>query len=94
MSSVIYKGVYCLSMFDLFILMYDSQSNFLQEFGKLNPKRSKGSKGKQLLHEVLWLELLLNLSFSLEGQQMILKIPGKSLQFGLQFSGNFCFHDT
>ena len=55
------------------------QSNFLQEFGSLNPKRSKvcKSKGRQLLIEVLWLELILNLSFSLEGQQMILKIPGK-----------------
>ncbi|XP_053402565.1 rotatin-like [Mercenaria mercenaria] len=52
------------------------KSNFLQEFGSLNPKRSKTAKakGKQILHEVLWLELLLNLSFSLEGQQMILKI--------------------
>ena len=27
--------------------------------------------------ETLWLELLLNLSFSMEGQQMILKISGR-----------------
>ncbi|XP_052274853.1 rotatin-like isoform X2 [Dreissena polymorpha] len=54
------------------------KSNFLQDFSNLNPKRSKAfkSKGKQYLTETLWLELLLNLSFSLEGQQMILKIPG------------------
>jgi rotatin len=61
------------------VLFINLQSNFLQEFGSLNPKRSKTAKAKvkQVLHEVLWLELLLNLSFSLEGQQMILKIPGK-----------------
>ncbi|WAR12009.1 RTTN-like protein, partial [Mya arenaria] len=51
------------------------KSNFLQEFSNLNPKRSKGNKGRQLATEQLWLELLLNLSFSLEGQQIILKIP-------------------
>ncbi|WAR12086.1 RTTN-like protein, partial [Mya arenaria] len=51
------------------------KSNFLQEFSNLNPKRSKGNKGRQLATEQLWLELLINLSFSLEGQQIILKIP-------------------
>ena len=30
--------------------------------------------------ETLWLELLLNLSFSMEGQQMILKISGRKTQ--------------
>ncbi|KAL4234763.1 hypothetical protein ACF0H5_006405 [Mactra antiquata] len=52
------------------------KSNFLLDFGKLNPKRSKGAKpkGKSLCIESLWLDVLLNLSFSLEGQQMILKI--------------------
>ena len=34
----------------------------------------------QVVMETLWLELLLNLSFSMEGQQMILKISGRKTQ--------------
>lgn len=50
------------------------KNNFLNEFSNLNPKRPMKTKGRQLVNEVFWLELLLNLSFSLDGQQMILKI--------------------
>ena len=53
------------------------QSNFLGGFGSLNPKKSKKAKSRQVVMETLWLELLLNLSFSMEGQQMILKISGR-----------------
>ena len=52
------------------------QSNFLGDFANLNPKKSKKGKSRQVTMETLWLELLLNLSFSMEGQQMILKITG------------------
>ncbi|XP_041375404.1 rotatin-like [Gigantopelta aegis] len=49
--------------------------NFLNDFSKLNPKRTKKSKQKNVL-EVCWFELLTNLSFSVDGQQMLLKING------------------
>ena len=78
-------GAWCLnthffSLIIVFLIMFMSskllcflfQSNFLADFACLNPKKSKKSKGI----ETLWLELLLNLSFSMEGQQMILKISG------------------
>ncbi|KAK3610373.1 hypothetical protein CHS0354_008649 [Potamilus streckersoni] len=50
------------------------KSNFLREFSELNPRKTKKGKNKQQ-NEGLWLELLVNLSFSTEGQQIILKIP-------------------
>ncbi|XP_069111957.1 rotatin-like isoform X2 [Argopecten irradians] len=48
------------------------KSNFLREFLSLNPRKSKKTKHTQNL-ELFWLELLVNLSFSVEGQQMLLK---------------------
>jgi hypothetical protein len=44
------------------------QSNFLGEFTELNPRKTKKTKKQQFV-EVCWLDLLLNLSFSVEGQQ-------------------------
>ena len=52
------------------------QSNFVHEFGKLAPKKPKKTKVARVL-ETLWLDLLVNLSFCTEGQNMILKIKGK-----------------
>ena len=51
------------------------QNNFLQEFGSLTPAKNKKTKVARVV-EGLWLDLLLNLSFSTEGQSMILKIDG------------------
>ncbi|XP_064598734.1 rotatin-like [Liolophura sinensis] len=81
------------------------KSNFLNEFSKLNPKKQK-SKSKQNV-EGLWLDLLLNLSFSTEGQQMICKINDSIvllLEFGetqgacrekaLLILRNLCFHTS
>ncbi|XP_060080267.1 rotatin-like [Ylistrum balloti] len=48
------------------------KSNFLREFLSLNPRKSKKTKHTQNM-ELFWLELLVNLSFSVEGQQMLLK---------------------
>ncbi|KAK3086250.1 hypothetical protein FSP39_015771, partial [Pinctada imbricata] len=59
------------------------KSNFLRDFLDLNPRKTKKSK-RVLLMEQLWTELLVNLSFSLEGQQMILK-TGDSLELLLDF---------
>ncbi|KAL3860206.1 hypothetical protein ACJMK2_010362 [Sinanodonta woodiana] len=50
------------------------KSNFLREFSELNPRKTKKRKNEKQ-NEGLWLELLVNLSFSTEGQQIILKIP-------------------
>ncbi|ESO98430.1 hypothetical protein LOTGIDRAFT_231452 [Lottia gigantea] len=53
--------------------------NILSEFTQLNPKKSKksGSRGKQKeTVDVLWLELLINLSFTTDGQQIIFKVHG------------------
>ncbi|KAL5022092.1 hypothetical protein ScPMuIL_001247 [Solemya velum] len=47
--------------------------NFLKDFSELTPQKTRKGKLRQTL-EVLWLELFVNLSFSTEGQQMILKI--------------------
>ena len=41
----------------------------------MNPKSEKIAHGKTRL-SLLWLRLLVNLSFSTEGQQMIVKLPG------------------
>ena len=41
----------------------------------MNPKSEKIAHGKTRL-SLLWLRLLANLSFSTEGQQMIVKLPG------------------
>ncbi|XP_078335545.1 rotatin-like [Crassostrea virginica] len=64
------------------------KSNFFREFTELNPRKPKKSKKAKSL-EVYWLELILNLSFSTEGQQMILK-TGDSVDLLLDFvdSGN------
>lgn len=51
------------------------KSNFFREFLELNPRKTKKSKQVKKM-EVYWLELMLNLSFSTEGQQMILKTGG------------------
>ena len=51
------------------------QSNFLNEFGTLSPKKPKKSKTIRAL-ESLWLDVFVNLSFCTEGQNMILKIQG------------------
>ncbi|XP_077861552.1 rotatin-like, partial [Saccoglossus kowalevskii] len=50
------------------------KSNFLQLFSKVPPPK-KGGKGRKLNVSLMWLKLLVNLSFSAEGQQMIMKIP-------------------
>ena len=55
------------------------QSNFLNEFGTLSPKKPKKSKTIRAL-ESLWLDVFVNLSFCTEGQNMILKIQGSSLK--------------
>lgn len=59
------------------------KSNFFREFLELNPRKTKKSKHVKKI-EVYWLELMLNLSFSTEGQQMILK-TGDSVDLLLDF---------
>ncbi|XP_070575583.1 rotatin-like [Ptychodera flava] len=83
------------------------KSNFLQSFSKV-PIPKKGSKSKKFGVSSLWLKLLVNLSFSSEGQQMIMKIPD-SLELLLEYVQcnhqpvqlaallvlrNLCFHGT
>ena len=48
---------------------------FLQSLSQLNPRAEKGSHSK-IRPSCLWMKLLVNLSFSAEGQSMILKTPG------------------
>eukprot|EP00731_Ephydatia_muelleri_P025996 Em0018g96a len=48
---------------------------FLQSLSQLNPRAEKGSHSK-IRPSCLWMKLLVNLSFSVEGQSMILKVPG------------------
>ena len=52
------------------------QSNLLQDFSKLSPGRSRKSRSRQVL-DALWLELAVGLSFSTDGQQMLLRIDGQ-----------------
>ncbi|XP_052063673.1 rotatin-like [Mytilus californianus] len=83
------------------------KSNFLSEFAEMNPRKTKKTKKQQFL-EVCWLELLLNLSFSVEGQQMILKIKesvdllldfmecsqGKPAEVSTLIIRNLCCHSS
>ncbi|XP_077983359.1 rotatin-like [Glandiceps talaboti] len=59
------------------------KSNFLQTFSKVTPPK-RGSKGKTFSVSLMWLKLLVNLSFSAEGQQMIMKIQD-SLELLLEY---------
>ena len=52
------------------------QSNLLQDFSKLCPGRSRKSRGRQAL-DALWFQLAVGLSFSTDGQQMLLRIDGQ-----------------
>ena len=52
------------------------QSNFLHGFSTLSPHKTKKSKAGTSQLDGLWLSLFVNLSFSSEGQTMILKIDG------------------
>ena len=52
------------------------QSNFLQGFSALSRHKTKKSKSSTAQLDGLWLALLVNLSFSTDGQTMILKIDG------------------
>ncbi|XP_070189691.1 rotatin-like isoform X1 [Littorina saxatilis] len=49
------------------------KSTFLQDFSKLSPSRSRKSRSRQVL-DALWFELAVGLSFSSDGQQMLLRI--------------------
>ncbi|ELU06616.1 hypothetical protein CAPTEDRAFT_220120 [Capitella teleta] len=83
------------------------KSNFLHEFSALAPKKSRKSKNQQIV-ENLWLELMVNLSFSTEGQNLIMKINDSVdllVEFGLLghdgkqkncvlIIRNLCFHTT
>ncbi|XP_046578265.1 LOW QUALITY PROTEIN: rotatin-like [Haliotis rubra] len=51
------------------------KSNFFSEFSKLNPHKASKSKWKSP-RDVQWMEVLTNLSFSVEGHQIILNISG------------------
>ena len=53
------------------------QSNFLHGFSALSPHKTKKSKVTSGQLDGLWLALFVNLSFSTEGQTMILKTDGK-----------------
>jgi len=57
----------------------DVQSNFLHGFSSLSPHKTKKSKLIASQLDGLWLALFVNLSFSTEGQTMILKIDGRRL---------------
>ncbi|XP_050395156.2 rotatin [Patella vulgata] len=51
--------------------------NMLSEFTQLNPQKSKKQKPKHKQYlDVLWLDLLVNLSFTTDGQQIIFKVNG------------------
>ncbi len=50
------------------------QNNFVDDFPKISLAKKKNKAQKAL--ESLWLDLLVNLSFSTDGQNMILKVPG------------------
>ncbi|XP_076470158.1 rotatin-like isoform X2 [Babylonia areolata] len=49
------------------------KSNLLQEFSKLSPSRSRKWRSRQLL-DSLWLQLAVGLSFSTDGQSMLLRV--------------------
>ncbi|KAK3799170.1 hypothetical protein RRG08_051444 [Elysia crispata] len=49
------------------------KSPFVNQFSQLNPRKRKGKIRAAV--DLLWCELLLALSFSVDGQQIILKIP-------------------
>ena len=71
-----YKGnIFCLELIAL--TLFSFQSNLLCDFSKLSPGRSRKSKGKQTM-DLMWLELAVALSFSTDGQQMLLKNNGKN----------------
>jgi len=58
---------------------WNLQSNFLHSFSALSPHKSKKSKVSSSQLDSLWLALFVNLSFSTDGQTMILKIDGNCL---------------
>ena len=51
------------------------QTGFVAGFARVQPKSEKSTKTRL---SSLWLKLLVTLSFSSEGQQMIIKQPGES----------------
>ena len=56
------------------------QAAFLDKFTSLSPKLTVSSAQTQGLSEaVLWLRLLVNLTFSSDGQQAVVKLPGRIL---------------
>ncbi|XP_074644556.1 rotatin-like [Tubulanus polymorphus] len=85
------------------------KSNFLLKFSTMAPKKTtnagKKPKEKQM-EEMCWLQLLANLSFSTEGQQMILKIKDsvnilidfchttstQYMNYAVLILRNLCFH--
>ncbi|XP_062593037.1 rotatin-like isoform X3 [Saccostrea cucullata] len=81
------------------------KSNFFREFTELNPRKTKKTKHNKNL-EIYWLELMVNLSFSTEGQQMILKTGdsvdllldfvecgnGATLEYSILIIRNMCCH--
>ena len=60
------------------------QTGFLSAFTSLNPKSERALpggaevRGSTLKLSHLWIKLLVNLSFSSDGQQMIIKQPGNT----------------
>ena len=49
--------------------------NFLSNMSSLSPKSDKGQRSSKLA--TLWVSFLVNLSFSNDGQQMIMKQSGE-----------------
>ena len=84
------KKVFCLQFsrhLSIILLTTSShvQTGYLSAFSSLNPKSEKSfsvSTDSEIKHasvrlSSLWIKLLVNLSFSSDGQQMIIKQPGQ-----------------
>ena len=68
----------------LFFLRHLTQTGFMSAFTNLNPKSEKALMFNDTRHtsvklSSLWINFLVNLSFSSDGQQMIIKQPGQSM---------------
>ena len=81
------EGILCKNLAVVYQLTTSShvQTGYLSAFSSLNPKSEKSfsvSTDSEIKHtsvrlSSLWVKLLVNLSFSSDGQQMIIKQPGQ-----------------
>ena len=69
------------SNFNLYLLSLSTQTKFLAGFAQVLPKGEKAaqaSTGHQERLSSMWARLLVTLSFSVDGQALIIRTPGMS----------------